>query len=199
MKKLLFFLLFIASVTTNAATVWWVHSFSDRAVVHDDDGTYSITEYAENVLGDSLYNVAYMIRDVASGTYLDFEYPGYKDFVNYDYKFNWAEGTGDGYPYIRNNQVSIGDENNLPDELMVELHLYDEENDSFTKFAISDIFTLDDLDHALYHQSGLGPDADVPTEFVDFYTDDYSPVPEPSTTAFLIIGVAVLLLGRKRG
>lgn len=196
MNKIMVLLFACLSLTSHAATVWWVHSFSENAVVHDKDGNYSITAYAENVLGDSLYNVAYMVNDVANGTYLDFEYPGFEEPD--DYSLNWVEGTGDGYPYIRNNQVAIGEENNLPDELVVELHLYDEDNDSFTRFAFSDIFNLSDLEHALYYQSGLGPDADVPTMFADFYADDYVvPVPEPSVVLLGLIGLCVCLFRRK--
>ncbi len=180
-------------MTVQAATVWWVHSFSENAVVHSKDGTFSITEYTENVLEDSLYNVAYMVKDVASGTYLNFEYPGFSEPD--DFSLNWVEGTGDGYPYIRNNQVAVGTDESLPDEFIVELHLYDEKNNLFTKFAVSDIFNLSDLSRALYYQSGLGPDADVPTQFVDFYTDDYiPPVPEPSVSLLLIAGLCLMAL-----
>ena len=194
MKKTFFvFVMAMFAMSAMANQIWWVHHFSDDAVVHGKDGIYAITEYTENILGDSLYNVAYMVKDITKGTYLDFEYPGYKDFVNYDYKFNWVEGTGDGHPYIQNNQVCIGSEDDLPDSLIVELHLYDEVNDSFTKFASSDIFKVSDLGRALYYQSGLGPDGDVPTSFVDFYTS----VPEPSTTILALLGVGLLIKRRK--
>lgn len=192
MKKLIISIAIALFATwVSAAQIWWVHHFSDDAVVHGTDGIYSITEYAENVLGDSLYNVAYMVKDVSKGTYLNFKNPGFEDPD--DYTINWVEGTGDGHPYIRNNQVCIGSDGDLPDSLIVELHLYDEVNDSFTKFAYSDIFNVSDLDHALYYQSGLGPDADVPTSFVDFYTT----VPEPSTALLVLLGVGMLFKRRQ--
>ena len=198
MKKLLILLFMCITMTVRAATVWWVHSFSENAVVYDKIGTYSITEYAENVLGDSLYNVAYMIKDVNNDLYLDFEYPGLTEPD--DYTINWAEGTGDGYPYIRNNQVSIGEDNNLPDELRVELHLYDENNDSFVRFAVSDIFNITDIQRALYGQGTIYPEADVPTEFISFYTDDYvPPVPEPSIQILTMLGIYAILMRRRNG
>lgn len=219
MKKLLILFFMCLTMMVQATTVWWVHSFSDDAVVHSNDGALSITKYAENVLGDSLYNVAYMIKDVTSGTYLSFPNPAFEDGV---YEANWVEQTDDdgNSCYIQENQISINAEvdfipkpdepnKNIPiedwttfsrdwsDELIVELHLYDENANSFTRFAISDIFTLEDIKKDLYGQGSVATPS-AATEFVDFYTDDYiPPVPEPSITILAILGVCILLLKRK--
>ena len=217
MKKLLILLLMCLAMRCMAVQVWWVHSFSDNAVVHSNDGTLSITEYAENVLGDSLFNVAYMIKDISKGTYLNFPEPAFEDGV---YDANWVEVIGNGKKK-KNAQIAIGAEVDfipdpdepdkyLPiedwstlsrdwtDELEVELHLYDEENDSFTKFAVSDIFTLADIKGGLYGQGTVDHSGDVPTVFVDFYTDDYVPiVPEPSITILAILSACTILMRRR--
>lgn len=210
MKKLMILLLFGLTLTTRAATVWWVHSFSPDAVVHDKTGTYSITEYAETVLGDTLYNVAYIVRDVATGSYLDFQFPGLVEPDVYD--INWVEMTDDegNSFYVQNNQVAIGEvdmidqledwssfSKNWTDEIVVELSLYDEDNDTFTKFAYSDIFTMSDIRRGFYGQGTVDHNPEVITSLINFYTDDYVPVPEPSIIIFTMIGLCVLWLRRK--
>ena len=209
MKQLLMFLIVcLMAVRCMAEYVIWYHSFSKDAVVHDASGTYSIKSYAENVLGDSLFNVAYRVKNATSGTYLNFPESAFWDVEVYD--VNWIE-TVDG-DLITIQWVSLGEvevdhgavtdwntfTGNWNDEIIVELLQYDEKTDSFSKFAYSDVFLLSDekRDGHTWVQQTIAP-SNLDHWLSDFYTDTYVPVPEPSVEILIALGLAALLVRRK--
>lgn len=198
-------MLFIASVTVNASTVIWRHSFDEQAVIHYGGKTYSITEYAENHLGDSLFNVAYMIRDTTNDSYFNFQFPWGPEDVN------WVDNNGaGGREYVIDQPAIVGNvevdgsraiwstfDGSWDNGMVVELSLYNEDSNTFQLFAISDVFTLSDVRRGVWAEGTVDPLLQI-TTLTDFYAID-SPVPEPSMAMMLLIGASVLLLRRKNG
>ena len=175
-----------------AVGVVWLHSFSDSAVVHAGSD-YSISEYAERILGSSLDNVAYRIRVLSDSSYMDFYYGVEFGFFPGE-EGNQVAGSGDGYEYIRHQQARVGDSDSLDwsAEAVVELGLLDDDWNWAGVFALSDTFVLDSIRSDTYEQGTILPT--VPgTWLSDFYA-----VPEPSIPVLLVLGLLVILLRRKR-
>ena len=211
MKRVLLFLTMMvgcfAAIDSEAASILWLHSISETAVVHDSGEIYGLDEYVENVLGASMSDVVYRIHVITSNTYMDFRVDEYYDDETGEYvpagfgyaeEGNMAGPTGDGYKYVKLQQAKVGESGEIDwdDEVVVELGLMNDEWVFSQAFAFTEPFALDSIQNHTYEQGTLLPPVGD-SQLSEFYTQ-VVPVPECDTVGLLIAGLVTMLIVRKR-